>query len=206
MQLVGAAFPRTGTMSTRAALEILGLGKSYHMQEVFLNPEHMAIWEQAADGRMLDWKTFLGDYAATLDGPACFYWREILDYFPDARVLLVRRDPTDWYRSMKDTIFPTLVSGPLAREPAIRMIRHLLLDKVLHSKFEDEAYTVQKYLDYCKEVDSSAPPEKLLVYDVAECWGPLCAFLGLPEPNVPFPAKNTSAEFRKRAGLERGGA
>jgi len=192
-------------MSIRAALEILGLGKSYHMQEVFLNPEHVDIWEQATDGTMPDWKTFLAGYAATLDGPACFYWREILDSFPDAGVLLVRRDPADWYRSMKDTIFPTLVSDSWAEEPAIRMIRRLLLDKVLHGKFEDEAYTVQRYLDYCEDVESSAPREKLLVYDVAEGWGPLCAFLGLPEPNVPFPARNTSAEFRKRAGLERGG-
>ena len=34
MVLIGAGFGRTGTASTKAALEILGIGPTYHMNEV----------------------------------------------------------------------------------------------------------------------------------------------------------------------------
>ncbi len=39
-------------------------------------------------------------------------------------------------------------------------------------------------------VISSIPQDKLLIYNPKEGWGPLCQFLGLPEPKVPFPHVN----------------
>ncbi len=39
-------------------------------------------------------------------------------------------------------------------------------------------------------VISSIPQDKLLVYNPKEGWGPLCEFLGLPEPKIPFPHVN----------------
>jgi hypothetical protein len=191
-------------MSIRSALETLGLGKSYHMQEVFLNPSHAAIWDRATDGELPDWKTLLEGYAATLDGPACFYWREITCSFSDASVLLVKRDPRAWYRSMKATIFPTLLSDARAAEPGIAMIRRLLLDKVLDGRFDDEAFATRCYVDYCNEVEAETPSDKLLIYEVSEGWGPLCNFLGCEEPNEPFPNKNSTGEFRRRARLDDG--
>ncbi len=189
-------------MSLRAALETLGLGRAYHMQEVFTHPEHVDVWARATDGVMPDWPVFLGQYGATLDGPACFYWREIWGAFPDACVLLVRRDPQDWYRSMMATIYPTLTADAWRRDPAIRMVRRLLLDLFMQGRFEDEAYAIGRYLDYCDQVESVVPRDRLLVYDVAEGWSPLCDFLRLPEPGSPFPVRNTRSEFRRRAGLE----
>ena len=55
LALIGAAFPRTGTMSVKKALEHLGLGRCYHMHDVFLNPQHVPIWDAiaAAHGRLL---------------------------------------------------------------------------------------------------------------------------------------------------------
>jgi hypothetical protein len=41
--------------------------------------------------------------------------------------------------------------------------------------------------------------DRLLVYEVSEGWGPLCAFLGVPVPeSKPFPRLNDTAEFRAR--------
>merc|ERR1711935_271799 len=37
------------------------------------------------------------------------------------------------------------------------------------------------------------PKERLLVYRVEEGWKPLANFLGLPEPEVPFPSVNDGA-------------
>jgi len=50
IRVVGAGLYRTGTKSLKAALETL-LGKpSYHMAEVFIYPEHVPIWHDAALG------------------------------------------------------------------------------------------------------------------------------------------------------------
>ncbi len=191
-------------MSIRQAIGQLGLGKTYHMQEIFLNPDHVGVWERLLDGTQPDWQSFLGDYVATLDGPACFYWREIWHTFPDAGVLLLLRDPREWYESMMQTIYPTLTSPALNAQPAIRMIHRLLLDQFMNGRFEDEAYAINRYRAYCEEVMRDVPEEKLLVYRVTDGWQPLCQFLGCDVPDLPFPARNTTAEFRARAKLDGG--
>jgi len=47
-------------------------------------------------------------------------------------------------------------------------------------------------------VKREVPPERLLVYDTPQGWEPLCAFLGVPVPDVPFPKTNSTEEFRNR--------
>jgi hypothetical protein len=37
-----------------------------------------------------------------------------------------------------------------------------------------------------------------LVYEVREGWAPLCEFLGVEEPDTPFPHVNDTAEMRRR--------
>lgn len=50
LSIVGAGLGRTGTMSLKLALEQLGLGRCYHMFEVFQKPEAPGQWEAVADG------------------------------------------------------------------------------------------------------------------------------------------------------------
>jgi hypothetical protein len=50
LEVIGASFGRTGTMSMKAALEELGFGPCYHMKELFRNPEHMGQWRAAMRG------------------------------------------------------------------------------------------------------------------------------------------------------------
>ena len=44
----------------------------------------------------------------------------------------------------------------------------------------------------------TVPAEKLLAFDVKQWWEPLCAFLGMPIPDVPFPHINDRAEMLQR--------
>ena len=39
LKVIGAGGPRTGTSSLKTVLEILGFGKSYHMEHVFSHTE-----------------------------------------------------------------------------------------------------------------------------------------------------------------------
>jgi len=56
LKVIAAGWSRTGTFSLRLALQQLGLGPCYHMHEVFLHPEHHALWRRAAAGKLDSWK------------------------------------------------------------------------------------------------------------------------------------------------------
>jgi hypothetical protein len=202
LRLIGAAFPRTGTMSVKKALESLGFGKCYHMHEVFLRPEHVRIWDATCDGEMPDWRSLFTGYVATLDTPACHFWKELAITFPVAKVLLLRRDPEAWYESMYSTTYPVMMGPRGDVDPALQMIRRLFFDKIMRGRFEDRDFAVATYRRYCDDLIAEAPSDRLLVYEVSEGWEPLCNFLALQAPNEPFPKTNSRDEFRHRSQLE----
>ena len=43
---------------------------------------------------------------------------------------------------------------------------------------------------------AAVPADRLLVFRATDGWGPLCAFLGKPVPDVPYPHVNDNAEFK----------
>src|SRR5215210_4460349 len=117
MRVVGAGFGRTGTTSLKAALKKLGFGPSYSLSEVFANPEHVGFWEAAGDPTReeLDWEGFLAGYGVAVDWPACSFYEELMEAFPEAPVILTVRDPAPWYESTRSTIYELrrLTTGPL---------------------------------------------------------------------------------------------
>ncbi len=60
---------------------------------------------------------------------------------------------------------------------------------------DDEATALARYRRRSAEVRAEVAPERLLVFDVAEGWAPLCAFLGRPVPDTPFPRTNSADDF-----------
>jgi len=54
-------------------------------------------------------------------------------------------------------------------------------------------------LKWNQSVIDMVPPEKLLVMDLKEGWGPLCEFLDLPVPDEPLPRANDGEAAEKRA-------
>jgi hypothetical protein len=59
-----------------------------------------------------------------------------------------------------------------------------------------ERSVIEQFKAYNESVKAECPKDKLLVFDVSQGWEPLCAFLGVPVPNVPFPRVNDTAEFQ----------
>ncbi len=201
LKLIGAAFPRTGTMSVKKALEGLGFGKCYHMHEVFLTPDHIPIWDATRNGEMPNWRDLLAGYTATLDTPACHYWKELAVAFPDAKVLLLKRDPEMWYESMYSTTYPVIMGPRGDVDPALQMIRRLFLEKFMCGRFEDRDFAISTYRRFCENVIKEVPSDRLLVYEVSEGWAPLCHFLRYDVPKDPFPRKNIRDAFRARSQL-----
>ena len=105
IKVVGAGVGRTGTHSLKVALEQLLGGPCYHMFEVMGHPDHIALWQAAADDEDPQWDRIFDGYAATVDWPAASFWREIADHYPDAKVLLSTRPTDAWWASANQTIW-----------------------------------------------------------------------------------------------------
>jgi hypothetical protein len=201
LQVVGAGFGRTGTLSLKSALEKIGFGPCYHMFEVMQHPEHIPMWHRLAMEGVMDWDALFRDYRATVDWPGARWWREIAAHFPDAKVLLSLRDPEAWYSSMYDTIYQPMKTPPTPDLPDFRrlqmeMVRKSVLEETFDNRFEDKAYAIAVFNRHNQEVRDSIDPKRLLVFDARQGWEPLCRFLEVPVPGEPFPHLNEKAATR----------
>ena len=121
--LIGAGLPRTGTMSTFTALEMILPGKCHHMARVMSDKtdRNSTFWLRAVRGEVAegDWRKFVKDerLSAGVDYPMSLFWKDLLSIYPSAKVLLNDRDPVRWYESVNNTIlqFVGLTFSPMAR-------------------------------------------------------------------------------------------
>ncbi|GIG91308.1 sulfotransferase family protein [Plantactinospora endophytica] len=212
LRVIGVGFGRTGTRSTKEALELLGFGPCHHMAELFAHPETIREWLRAAQGGPVDWSTLLAGYRSTVDWPSVYFWRDLIEVYPNARVLLTVRDPQRWYDSVSSTIYQGRSVDPEAAPAGLRQAyeaRPELLDQprltealiwqgTFGGRFADREHALRVYADHVAEVRATVPTDRLLEFDVAQGWQPLCDFLGVDLPAEPFPLLNTSAAFRER--------
>jgi Sulfotransferase domain len=201
LKVIGAGFGRTGTLSLKIALERIGFGPCYHMMEVFPRPDHIARWHRLAFEQSMDWDEIFRGFHATVDWPAARWWREIAAHFPEAKVLLSVRDPEAWYKSVTDTIYQPMKSPAPDGVPELvrlqsEMARKAILSETFDNRFEDKAHTIEVFQKHNQAVCDAIDPARLLVFDVREGWGPLCAFLEVPVPDEPFPRLNDTATFQ----------
>mmetsp|Transcript_41792 Transcript_41792/g.77649 ORF Transcript_41792/g.77649 Transcript_41792/m.77649 type:complete len:282 (+) Transcript_41792:53-898(+) len=207
IEVIGAGFGRTGTRSTQAALERLLDGPCYHMFEN-MEKKDMQRWLDAYGGKP-DWNTIFkhksgkGFYKATLDYPACGMYAELMERFPDAKVLLTVRDPAKWYESVSETIWSWRCPEECTEGQVLKFGRLMMKQaKVFHKvtmlpgvERSDREGSIKSFNAWVEKVKATVPPEKLLVFDVKEGWGPLCKFLNKPVPDEPFPNINDREEF-----------
>lgn len=202
IQIIGAGFGRTGTLSLKIALETLGYNKCYHMFEVHQNPSHVDLWVDAVRGKSVDWKALFTGYAATCDWPSCNYWREQLAVYPQAKVLLTERNPQQWHKSVMNTIWPTTVTGLQSDDPRVRkgaqMAMEVIWEPVFHGRIEEPEYAIARFLEHNQRVKDEVPASALLVYEPGQGWEPICDFLECAVPDVPYPSVNSTEDFQKR--------
>lgn len=209
MQVIGAGNGRTGTLTTKLALEQLGFGPCYHMLELMNEPARARYWQDAFAGRPVNWAELFDGYRSTTDYPGFYFWKDLMRTFPEAKIILTTRPAAEWYESAKSTIY-TAPPGPLGKLriltrlpfspylrsmlPVFKIIDHLW-DDIFEGRFEDREYAVAKYEQMNQDVIDGVPAERLLVYTVAEGWEPLCEFLGVDVPSTPLPHTHRRAEF-----------
>lgn len=192
LKIIGAGLGRTGTASMKIALEKLGFGPCYHMSEVLARPEHVQLWTEAGNGNP-DFRRIFAEFQACVDFPACIYWRELMREFADAKVILSVRDPERWYRSTQETILGPrwwnfVLDGPFGG------MCEATIGKFLQGDVHSHDHLIETFNRHIEEVEAGVPADKLLVFQARDGWAPLCAFLGVPVPDEPYPHVNSEAE------------
>jgi hypothetical protein len=211
MKVIGAGLPRTGTLSQKVALEMLGFGPCYHMVNVLTDLPLSRQWEQALDGEV-DWDELFGEHEATVDWPGAFFYRELADAYPEAKVVLSGRDPDAWEKSMLNTIWDVIHGhSPMAHISKARefvdpdwrgylqlMSRMWAAQGIFAGSELRPGQLGEAITRYQEQVQRNIPDERLLVWSVEEGWEPLCRFLEVDVPDAQFPRLNDSKMFTDR--------
>ncbi len=192
LEVIGAGMGRTGTHSLKLALEMLGLGPCHHMSEVMARPGQKEIWRAAGRGEPTDWDMAYQGYRSAVDWPTVHFWRELAAYYPNARIILTVRDPVRWHESVMNTIARSM--GPDNDQDSFGVA--VVAKQVFGGRIADREHAIAVHQAHNAAVAAAIPPERLLTYEVSQGWEPLCAFLGVPVPQAPFPHSNTTEEFR----------
>jgi len=213
MRVIGAGLPRTATTTQAIAFETLGFGPCYHMRDLMMDMERgLEKWEAAARGTP-DWESIFGDAQSTCDWPAARYYKELLEHYPDSKVVLSVRAPEGWVRSMRDTVWAIyfgdsvlhhLCEARAALDPLWRRFMELMTvmtwtDGALAAPEAtfDDAGMAAAMERWNERVRRDVPDGRLLVWEPRDGWEPLCEFLEVEVPGEPLPNVNDAAAFKE---------
>ena len=212
IELIGAGLPRTGTLTQKLAFESLGLAPCYHWVNVLADlPTQMPLWNRALDGEAPWDEVFAGQRSST-DWPGGYFYRELMEAYPDAKVLLSVRDVESWEPSFRETIVNMsfgesvmpLVSRARAQIDPTWESYLALVDRMFwgpqgtFANGHEPQQLIEQMHAHNEQVKRTVPPERLLVWKVTDGWEPLCEFLGVAVPDEPLPDANDRATFLGR--------
>ena len=210
MQVLALGYSRTGTLSMKGALDILGYPNTYHFSSFYDNVIDCDIWHELIQAKFegkgtLDKAKFdglLGHCGAVTDMPCHLFAAELISYYPEAKVVLVERNIDSWYGSWSqfldnsfNPVLPFLARFDPSWMGRIVNIGVSGVDKQVGSAktlAAAKARSKEEYRKHYALVRSLVPKDRLLEYKLGDGWEPLCDFLGKPVPNVPFPHVNDS--------------
>lgn len=209
--------------------QILGF-KAYHMvMGVFDNPGQIDLWvgyidalengddarTKAAANRLIDSWLELG-FDSTTDYPACMLYKELMQRFPDAKVVLsVRENGQKWAQSITETIGrPYSIFARFPYNLSSWAQKHRKLHKyfwertpgiIINADGSLDPNSLEQAHDLWKaQVIADVPKGRLLVHEAKHGWEPLCKHLGLPIPKESYPFVNETADMKKKIdNLER---
>ncbi|KAL9055162.1 MAG: hypothetical protein Q9162_003740 [Coniocarpon cinnabarinum] len=215
MEVLSLGMSRTGTLSMQEALSTLGFPDPYHYAMMFTNVKDADMWVEALrskykNGPKRDWRQhfdqLLCHCGAVTDTPSAVFWKELMDAYPDAKVVLVQRDEEKWLKSAY-----TLLDGMLT--PMNKYVLYYL-DPWWHGRVAQtgfmwgegffgslDAATAKRnaraaYRQHYENIRAYAGPGRILEYELGSGWEPLCEFLGKPVPDTPFPHRNEQATLQ----------
>jgi hypothetical protein len=175
------------------------------------NPPDCLMWMQAFDAKYYGvgrfgkehWDQLLGHCQAVCDWPAVAFSHELLEVYPDAKVVLPGRDVDSWHASVMQTVWWRANDIELrlaARVDWAASMYRPMLCRFFETFFEGDFPGRGRdiYRSHYAQMRQLVPPERLLEYHVSQGWAPLCQFLDVQEPKEAFPSSNDAESFRSR--------
>lgn len=194
LEVIAAGLGRNATFSMKFALEALGFGPCHHMSEVFADARRqIPLWIAAAQGAP-DWDAIFDGFRACADYPSATYWRELANHYPQAKIVLTTRDPDSWFESVSETIFSPRMNDSTKGSPVETMMNGVIFDH-FEGDITDSAFMTDWYVKRNQQVVDALPPARLLQFHPKMGWEPLCQFLGVAVPDLPFPRVNSRDEL-----------
>ena len=197
LKVIGTGVGRTGTYSLKTALNALGVGPTYHMEEVMKNmPTHLPMWVAASTGKP-DFASIFKGYGSAVDWPTAGYYSELFAAYPKAKFIHTTRSAESWAESFSETIYKLLAGKQHAPKDMLPWL-DMAEDVVTKTGFPpglSVAALTKAFNAHDRAVKATIPAKQLLVFDVKDGWKPLCAFVGTAVPNMPFPRSNNRQEF-----------
>lgn len=234
--VIHASLMRSGTMSMARAYDMLGL-RAYHGLDMDARDHHEPggwgdwikmekiaedLWPAVRDNpkertegprevTREQWDDVYGEFDVITD-MGCFFVEQLIDAYPEAKVVLTQRDFDSWWKSydsqvLKATWHPAntvlqLLVAPLANYRATPAVKKMLFGSTQTKTLaEYKACIRQWYDDYYAMVRRKVPADRLLEYNLGDGWEPLSKFLDKPVPEAPFPHVNDAVDHQKRVML-----
>jgi hypothetical protein len=222
MQVLNLSFSKTGTLSMAAALSTLLGGPVMHGHDMTSDPKvdghfflpplrHQFNLPGGRAYARADWDAGMSGYVGACDIAATYLWRQLMDTYPDARIVLVQRPIDKWLISWRDNILDSGIYHPIGtavlwlekwfaltgaatfcRIGTVEYFRADTRDRIL-------ARARDVYIEHYEAVREKCKQDgrELLEYQLGDGWEPLAAFFGVPIPDEPFPHLNEKEEMRK---------
>jgi len=201
MKIICAGLSKTGTTSMSEALRILGFTVyDWQQHEAIHGDEWLDLYLRS---KSPDFVSMYDGVDVVTDLPAAFWYQELSEAFPDAKVILTIRDDEDaWLKSwVKQNDLDQNLNGcgvltKLLSRSCFHRKFYALLDAMSSAAFgslhsESTVLFKKKYREHNERVQAVIPKKKLLVFNVKQGWKPLCDFLGCEIPGQEFPWLNT---------------
>ena len=202
MKVICPGIGKTGTKSITKALRQLGFTVFDWEEQIF---DFLDDWfDVFKNGSKPDVKRIYQNADAVVDIPGAFFWEEILEAFPDCKVILSERDEDSWVKSVANQIktIEAVKSRTMSiLSPTMRKMYYIVdsyIAAIVGTRNTKSTYVFRKrYRIHNHRIKSIVSPDKLLVYNVQQGWKPLCDFLGCEVPTVAFPHENVKGEVAK---------
>ena len=197
MQVLALGFGRTGTLSMRMALEKLGT-PCYHFQNLYTSIQDADVWVEAYDAKYFNgsakldrefWDGLLGHVGAVADFPSISFAAELIEAYPDAKVILWEREEDTWFRSFEESVIQ-YYGNPAGRvlsrlDPAWLGRLHVLTLRGTQAVFsatskEQLGWNARKvYRTHFATIRRLLrdQPDRLIEYNMGNGWEPICKLL-----------------------------
>jgi hypothetical protein len=138
------------------------------------------------------------DVDAVTDLPAAYFYRELVEAYPDLLVILTVRPEDAWWRSIEhhfNRAHP--VTDPVRDE-----FRWRLRNLAYGSPVAHEFLFRKRFREHNATVIATVDPERLLVMDITtgDGWEKLCRFLRARIPGIEFPHENKTMSMPRESG------